>query len=196
MSSNHPLNDEEIVKLLTDLKASEWVEYPLEMHQKRRQEFVAQIAALGLAGGGGARVQSPRTEMNALSTAESWVVAAIVTTVVVYAGVAMYTFRDRILGAFSTATPTPTPIVEQIPPIQVPATPFPATASPSLAPTLTFWFTTLTETQASPESTRESILSPTSTPVPTRTKPGQGLGLTNTPHPSNTPRPSKTPVKP
>lgn len=178
MSKHQPLQDEEIIGLISDLKKSEQVEYPASSMKKRRAAFLAQAALAGSSASmqnSGAR---PSTQLrpHLPTSLEGWLTLTLAVSTAAASALGLYAYRNEILSLIPTPTPTTSHVASprktSTPDVQVAAT----------------------ETQATPSATESVTISPlfTATPEPNQidsTQPAQpekdnhGKQLGRTPRP-------------
>lgn len=143
-------NDTDVVHLLANLKAAE-NNYPADMIRSRRDAYLKQAAAMSVLveTGGDATMGGTSGGASAGSASMGKLLEiALVTMIVVEAGVAAYVYRDKIAEFFNS---TLAPKVEVVPsppesfPSEVPADEEAFTMTPAATPTFTV---TVTETPA------------------------------------------------
>lgn len=192
--------DTAVVALLAKLKSAE-VEYPPELFASRRQRFVQQAAAMGLAAGISPIPKITSTTSAGGSAAVTWsgALEAILTiAIVIEAGAAAYFYRDQIAefirsynpGISATVSITPSDNESSLPKptgTELPTTAVTPQASPTNTPTMTATVTATPTVIVENNEANDQIVSTPDlkgnngnhygqTPKPERTKDNNGNG--------------------
>lgn len=105
MTNRPPLQDEEIIGMLSEIKNSEKAEYPATLMKKRRAAFLAQAALIGavspLATGG-----KPFLRPHLPTTVEGWLTAILTVSTVAVSGLGLFAIRNELRTLLVTPVAT------------------------------------------------------------------------------------------
>src|SRR5512147_719926 len=95
-------DDSQIIDLLSKLKKLEGA-YPPDILAARRQNYVKQVASIGLGAGKGIKNAAKGNNSTTILTSKI-LEAALIAAIAIEAGVAVYIYRDKIADVFKTVT--------------------------------------------------------------------------------------------